>query len=119
MGSSIRATCPCGYHASSLIGGGRMNFETTCYFPCLCETCQAMVQANLFARKVRCPQCGGGAVVPYTDSSLAGTPGEGVIEEWNTQDKLSRDLRLTDGNYKCPKCGHFTLKFTSGEMCWD
>lgn len=119
MGSSIRARCQCGYHASSLIGGGRNNFERTCYFPCLCESCQAIVEANLFARSVRCPQCHGQAVVPYDDPALAGTPGEGVIEEWNTLDKLGRSLKLTDGNYKCPKCSLFTLKFTSGGLLWD
>jgi hypothetical protein len=118
MGSSTRATCQCGYHASILIGGGRQDFKTTCYFPSLCEACQAIVQANLFARPVRCPQCLG-AVMPYDNPSLTDSTGEGVIEEWNTLDELGRSLKLTDGNYKCPKCRHFTLKFRSGENCWD
>jgi hypothetical protein len=64
MGSSTRATCQCGYHASILIGGGRQDFKTTCYCPSLCEACQAIVQANLFARPVGCPQCLG-VVISY------------------------------------------------------
>ena len=42
-----------------------MNFMTLCYFPCLCEQCQEIVQVDLLARKQQCPKCRATDLIPY------------------------------------------------------
>ena len=96
-----------------------MNHTTTCYFPCLCESCHNLVRVNLLAEKPECPDCGAANPVPYDDPRLMGTAGERVIAEWNMEERLGRRLILTDGSYICPKCEQMTLRFADGGLCWD
>jgi hypothetical protein len=119
MGSEVMARCECGVEAEIMIGGGMLDFMTTCYFPCLCESCQAVVQSNLLEEPPRCPECGAENPTPYDDKSVIGAEGENVVADWNLQGKLSRELILTDGNYKCPKCRNMTLHFSDSGLCWD
>jgi len=119
MGSQVTATCECGVRAEILIGGGMMDFTTTCYFPSLCDRCQTIVQTNLLAGDHRCPECGAADPIPYDDPRILGSPGEGTVAEWNMQERLGRELILTDGSYKCPKCGKMTLQFADSGLCWD
>jgi hypothetical protein len=102
MGSSVTATCTCGFTGEYLIGGGMEDFETTCCFPCLCETCNTVVEANLLSTPLQCPDCKGLAVVPYDDPSLVGLIGERREVDWNLGGELGRRLILTDGTYRCP-----------------
>jgi hypothetical protein len=95
-----------------------MSFMTTCCFPCLCEHCRAVVQADVFAQPARRPECKN-EVIPFDDPALPGSPGGEVVADWNTVDELGRELQLTDGAYRCPRCGHLTLWFTSTGRCWD
>ena len=119
MGSQITARCECGVQAEVLIGGGMMNFTTTCFFPCLCANCQGIVQVNLLAKSLRCPQCRARNPIPYDDPSLSKSPGDHLVASWNMQDQLGRELVLTDGKYRCPKCGKMTLEFVDSGLCWD
>ena len=50
MGSSVRASCSCGYATEAMIGGGMMNFHNTCLFPALCGECDQLVAVNLLAQ---------------------------------------------------------------------
>ena len=97
-----------------------MDFTTTCHFPCLCESCRDIVDANLLADALRCSRCRGIHLIPYDDPRLVGTAGELSLAEWNMQDSLGRILVLTDGTYKCPKCGKMTLTFNEDSaVLWD
>ena len=113
MGSSVLANCPCGVEAQIMIGGGMMDHETCCLFPCCCEKCNSLVEANIWVKRLRCPKCRSVKLIPYTDPRLMGEKGSGVVESWD-------DRTLTDGTYKCPKCEQMTLRF-SNDMCllWD
>lgn len=119
MGSEVIAYCKCGLKANILIGGGRVNFLTTCYFPCLCVRCSNVVQANLLTKTLRCPKCRSTKLTPYDNTDLAGSPGQDEVAEWNVEDKLGRTLKLTNGTYKCPKCEKFTLRFKDSGLRSD
>jgi hypothetical protein len=118
MGLEVMATCDCGVNTFIMVGGGMRDFTTTCYFPCLCEACQGLVQFNLLDQDKRCPQCQGKRIIPYDDPGLLGTPGLKIVAEWRMQDQLGRDLQLTDGQYKCPRCNKYTLRFEESG-CFD
>jgi hypothetical protein len=119
MGSSVEAICECGYSTSTLIGGGMMSFQTTCYFPCLCEHCRNIVPVNLLAPEPRCPQCDATKIKPYDDPRLAESRGQEIVAEWNMGGEQGRTLTLTDGAYLCPRCNRVALRFTDGGLCWD
>lgn len=118
MGKEVLARCGCGVETPVAIGGGMLNFTTTCYFPCLCDACHGVVQANLLAKPVRCPNCQADNPIPYDDPRLCDAPGKRQVAQWCMQHQLGRDLMLTDGNYRCPKCGNMTLRFIF-RGCWD
>ena len=110
-GNMVSASCPCGYKAENLLlFGGRANFQTFCAFPVHCQGCPDLTVLNLYADKLTCPKCPGSKAVPYDDPSLIGRRGK-VITGWNTTERLGRALELTDGEYLCPACGKFSLKF--------
>lgn len=119
MGSEVTANCQCGLEARILIGGGMATFMTTCYFPCLCEGCHNVVQVNLLGKTKRCPKCRGANLIPYDDPQLSESLGQHALVEWNMQRQLGRELKLTDGNYRCPKCQKMTLRFADSGLCWD
>ena len=119
MGSEVIAQCSCGLNTMSLVGGGMASHSKTCYFPCYCENCRTVVQANLLAKKQVCPQCKSTNVIPFDDPALSPGDGEHVVAEWNMNSQIGRDLKLTNGNYKCPQCGQMTLSFTDNGLNWD
>ncbi len=119
MGSEVKAKCSCGVEADILIGGGMMDFMTTCFFPCLCEKCHNIVQVNLLAKRRRCPKCKTSNPIPYDDTRLSESPGQDHVATWNMQEQLGRELILTDGKYRCPKCGKMALEFFDSGLCFD
>lgn len=120
MGIQIRASCNCGVNADVQIGGGMMDFTTSCLFPCLCNNCHSIVDANLLAKDLRCSKCRGHDLIPYDDPRNIGTLGPRKLANWNVQDSLGRELILTDGTYKCPKCGKMSLTFDDDSAeNWD
>lgn len=119
MGSKVKAKCECGVEASILIGGGMGNFMTTCFFPCLCESCHNIVQVNLLAKPMCCSKCQASNPIPYDDPRLCESPGNNIITDWNMHEQLGRKLVLTDGKYRCPKCGKMSLEFVDGGLYWD
>ena len=104
MGSSVRASCDCGYEHEFLIGGGMTSFHELCSFPCLCRDCQRVVQANLFQSPLSCPKCKGGNIVAYDEEELCEQQGVNEVTSWATVAQLGRDVSLTDGCYYCPSC---------------
>lgn len=112
MGSSVRAFCPCGVDEEIMIGGGMIDYETHCSFPCCCEKCHSLIEANLLVKQLRCPKCRSTKIIPYSDPRLTGEPGGNVVESWD-------GLSLSDGTYKCPKCEKPTLRFGLGSILRD
>ena len=119
MGSEVIAKCKCGLEARILIGGGMVDFDSTSYFPYLCENCHSVVQVNFRAKRKQCPKCKKSKVIPYNDSNLIGRRGKKTLAEWKIEETLGRDLALTDGYYKCPQCGQMTLRFYDSGLNWD
>ena len=118
MGLQVMASCRCGVEASFSIGGGMRDFTTVRYFPCLCEECRDIVQVNLFEKPAKCQDCGN-VVIPYDSRKLSGSKGQYIVADWNVREQLGRTLKLTDGTYKCPRCGEMTLRFQEGDLFWD
>lgn len=119
MGSKVIATCDCGLSEGILIGGGMLNFTTTCLFPCCCKSCNNVVEVNLLFEDMKCPQCGSKDVIPYDNPSMVKSVGNELIASWNKKDELGRVLEITNGSYWCPKCKRPTLKFEDGGLLWD
>ena len=118
MGSSVIATCACGYETPPLmIGGGMMNFMEYCAFPAYCAKCDHLVTVNMFDKPLRCHNKRHKTPpVPYDDNSLIKEQGQNVVAAWNIDDQCHK---LFDGLYFCPVCHNFTLTFITGGIMWD
>ncbi len=119
MGSQVIARCSCGLEKSILIGGGRTSFMTTCLFPCLCEGCHRIVRVNLLDKPMSCPECHAPDPIPYDDPRLSESPGSHHVVKLNKKDQLGRELVLTNGKYRCPKCEKMSLVFRDSLLRWD
>jgi hypothetical protein len=77
-------------------------------WPVSCKACAAVTTANFKQSPLVCQPCKSPDVTPPTD--LQWWKGDGnVIESWGWLDPAP--LTLTDGHYRCPKCGEFELRF--------
>ena len=119
MGSAVRAACKCGYNSEFLIGGGMLDFMKMCHFPALCHECNNIVGVNLIARTPRCPKCKSKNLTAYDQPEIIKRRGKNVVASWNMEEKLGRELELTDGDYLCPSCGDFHLTFAHTGLMWD
>jgi len=112
MGTSTDAHCyACGYKTFLMLGGGLANHTTYAAWPVSCKVCSAVTTANFKQSPLVCEACGGADVIPLTDPAIR-KGGSEVVEGWG-------DLTLTDGEYKCPRCGEFALRFGHGHILWD
>ena len=112
MSMEVAAKCECGVSTISLVGGFMCNFKTTEYFPALCSGCSNIVQVNNKDDKPQCPDCNSTDVTLYYDDSLIGTVGDRKIA-------TSFFISLTNGTYKCPQCGKYTLQFQCTGSMFD
>jgi len=140
MGTRTKASCKCGYSSEYiLIGGGKMNFHYTHYYPCLCLDCKDVVQVNikkvggkridlgLLSGKEKfdnpneiyvkgevfsCSKCYGKNVIPYYDERLNGQSQE---PEFGTSNYPTVPSDLCH----CPKCDKRTLTFMPDILMWD
>ncbi len=112
MGQRIKAYCKCGFGSNIKIGGGRIDFKTTNYFPCYCENCVQLIEVNLKKDPLTCPNCNDGNILPYNHSQLIGENGDYIIAR-------TFEMSITNGYYYCPKCESFSLQFQSGGLFWD
>jgi hypothetical protein len=119
MGSTVLAKCECGSEQQLLIGGGKASFGKVCLFPCLCPECKRIVGVNLLDKPASCPDCHGKEVVPYDDEELCEQRGEETVASWSLREQPERDVVLTDGNYYCPTCDSFRLRFENDGLMWD
>ena len=125
MGSEVNAICKCGLETTILIGGGDGGTGATgCYFPCVCRDCEEVVQVDVNENNPKCPKCNGEDVIRYDDPRLLSSPGRSSVARWNVlwgavTGKPIQTLELSDGLYKCPKCGCGTLTFSATGLRWD
>jgi len=117
MGSTVKATCRCGFRTEDLlVGGGMLNFTTFCACPAYCKSCGALTSTNILEVPHTCDRCGS-EVVSYNSPELQATRrGERVVS-WNPGQ--GEPLVLTDGDHFCPACGLYQMKFEAGGFCWD
>jgi hypothetical protein len=107
MGHSASARCSaCGYGAFLMLGAGRSDFKERASWPVSCATCAKITTANYYKRPLVCEACEGTEVVPLNDPSVWQGDGE-QMDRW-------ANLTLSDGHYRCPKCGKFELRFDRG-----
>ena len=55
-------------------------------------------------------------MIPFSDPCLLGETGKHTVAEWRFHEK---PIVLTDGKYKCPRCGKMTLTFKHSGLMWD
>jgi len=117
MGSSVKATCRCGFRTKDLfVGGGMLNYTTFCAWPAYCKSCGALTSTNLLEVPHTCHRCGS-EVLPYNSPELRATQGGKVVVWWKL--KEGEDVVLTDDNHFCPACGLYQMKFEAGGIRWD
>jgi len=88
------------------------------YFPCLCEKCRKIFRANVLTHDLKCPSCKATELIPYGDRRIIGKKGKKLVAIL-IEKEFGRALRITDGEYYCPKCGEKNLKFRKGDFLWD
>ena len=118
MGSTVEASCKCGYRATSDVGGGKSNYLTVDLMPALCEHCQTLVTVNKCAKPPLCPKCKSPQVLPYDDPALNAKPDASIPVSRRVWEAMGSAFQLTCGTYLCPACKQYTLRFI--ETClWD
>ena len=113
MGQSSRAYCSaCGYQVGIRVGGPRAGFREYSAWPVTCAVCRAITSANTCKLPLVCRECGSSNVIELQDSRTYTGDGERtVLQAWNR--------KLTDGRYKCPRCGGFELRVSEPFMFFD
>lgn len=121
MGSSLIASCPCGYSSEELaVGGGMADFQTYCGAPALCETCRAVVVVNYLDDQPVCPTCTE-PVTFYDAPALRRSPRRvssktPLVFSWKVK---KGTFKLPDTEYRCPRCGGVKMRFSDAGLCWD
>jgi Zn finger protein HypA/HybF involved in hydrogenase expression len=59
-----------------------------------------------------CPDCKGENIEPYDNDALVKRAGGKDVTFWP-------GFKLTEGQYYCPKCDSFRLRFTDTGLRWD
>lgn len=137
MGSSVRASCHCGFKAAYSVGGSMSSHKTHSYFPYYCSPC-GMVSVNISADALVCPNG-----KRHKLTKIAGSWSERLKREnSDSQSKMRRlefflglisfhkaarnadtnaspnvicqwgDHELYDQAYPCPYCRMNTLRFS-------
>jgi Zn finger protein HypA/HybF involved in hydrogenase expression len=121
-----------------MLGGGLANHATYAAWPVTCRVCAAITTANFKQLPLVCERCESRDVIPLTEPQVWKGDGN-LIETWrmvwgstagplipsSAQMRLnSTHLTLTDGHYRCPKCGEFELRFGTNagghrKVDWD
>ena len=125
MGILVHVLCHCGYYDSSMqlaVGCGFAGIEAEQEgLPACCHVCHEVVGAP-DDRNPECPMCSN-RVDLYTNPSMQssafpeGDP-SGPAPVGAQLHYRGNRVYLPPPFYKCPKCGEYRLRFTSGG-CWD
>lgn len=105
MGSNIDAHCyNCGYDVNLSIGGGMFNYEEYTSWPVNCFDCHTINSTNIRASPLACGNCGSNNVIEAHEKRLDARDGTHT-------EVMCWERKLSNGNYKCPKCEQFTLRY--------
>lgn len=144
MGSSVRASCTCGFSAAYTVGGAMRSHLTHSYFPYRCSPC-GIVSVNVAADELLCPRNRA-----HKLTRIAGSRSERMEREKAEKDasaatqpsfleriglrKIKRppdadphfrvicqwdDHELYDQPYECPYCRQLTMRFTLAGTRFD
>lgn len=112
MGTSTNAHCDnCGYAVFLILGGGIRNHTTYCAWPVTCESCKGVTIANFNRLPLKCLDCGSIYIFSFDEPTFWKGDGSRTVQ-WG-------ELELTDGHYRCPRCGRYHLRFRDGGIIWD
>lgn len=104
LGNTITAKCKkCEFSQSITIGGTRSSFQTHSYWPIYCSHCEDIISTNIRNIPLKCDDCNSTDVTKYDATHLVKGGTSEVSRAW--------DDILTDGDYFCPKCKEFSVKF--------
>ena len=104
MAQLNKASCQdCGYTTQVMIGGLMASYRTHSAWPVYCETCDDITTTNLRSQSLACEKCKSLAVTKYDDKHLVKGGTRNIISDW--------DDHITNGNYFCPKCKIYALRF--------
>jgi len=108
MGILLMATCECGFKEELNVDRGKIVKGPTCLAPALCTKCNHFQSLNYAKKKVECSKCKA-EVKFYNDNSLQKPNLKADLIQWGMD--LKKRFVLPNADYKCPKCGQFSLKF--------
>jgi hypothetical protein len=145
MGTSVKASCSCGYQAAFAIGGGMHSHGSHSYFPYYCAACgSGIVSVNIANETPTCPwnpnhkisRIGGSC-----SDRLKRQRTQQVHEKAQTMSLLERiglrvprqkpeqiepeticqwdDHEILDQAYRCPMCQEATLRFNDTGRRFD
>lgn len=108
MGIILSAKCNCGFEQELRADRGKIVSGPTCYAPALCNECNNLNSLNFAKKKLKCKDCGG-TVVYYNEKTLQKANMKAELISWGMD--IKEDFILPKADFKCPKCGEFSLKF--------
>lgn len=110
MGYAVTADCQsCDYTTRLWLGAGRNDHTTRADWPVHCASCREITVANYVQAPLACSRCGSTEVTKIEE--VAGSPGDTRLT-WG-------DLTITDGAYRCPRCGEPALRFSHRRVFFD
>jgi predicted RNA-binding Zn-ribbon protein involved in translation (DUF1610 family) len=128
VGTGLLAQCSCGYETKCTVGAGRRTFKTSMEFPHHCKSCHEVVDVQVYAEELKCPDCGSTDVESYRAKTKSDY---GLMFKW-VQKKLifpnsyhshddehhswrssqdNTDHVILRGKHPCPKCGKNEMQF--------
>lgn len=128
MGTGLLAQCSCGYETECTVGAGRRTFKTSMKFPHHCRSCHEVVDVQVYAEELKCPDCCCTDVESYRAKT---TSDYGIKFKWFQKKFIDPDIYhshddehhswrsskdnsdhvILRGKHPCPKCGKNEMQF--------
>ena len=139
MGTSVKASCSCGYQAAFPIGGGMHSHRSYSYFPYYCAACgSGIVSVNIANDTPACPWSPSHKISPIggsysdrletqrTQEAHQKAQGMSLLERIGLRAPKQKpeqkqpaiicqwdDHEILDQAYRCPMCRETTLRFNN------
>lgn len=115
MSNPSLARCnACKYEVPYFVGDTEAEWKSIYYFPMSCLHCRSVSSVDLHRAPLKCSECRSSAVAPFSDRALYSGDGEKIIAD-SSAIGLTDRMELTDGLYRCPRCGEFALRFRASQ----
>lgn len=120
MGSSLQATCSCGYEEYLDVGGGFEDLGAKCLAPVMDAKASRVRARNYWGPRVKNGKSG--SLTFYDQPSLrdpsAAWDDAEIVFAWSSSDERPQFI-LRDGRFLCPKCRAFKMRFEDAGIMWD